>query len=143
MLFRSNERIFVVPVGGALNLNSLTLSNGMNTSGGGGAIHNSGTLTISNSTFGNSSTTGNGNSGGAINTFFALTITNSTFSGNSASDGAAIYRVAWGSSTITIRNSIFFSSNGSDCLVTELTDGGYNLSKDASCLFTGTGSQQT
>ena len=80
----NNNRIFVVPAGGALNLNGLTLTNGFDSSGGGGgAIHNSGTLTITNSTISNSITTVSG-SGGAIMTFATLTVSNSTFTGNSA-----------------------------------------------------------
>jgi hypothetical protein len=74
----------------------------------GGAIHNGGTLTLTNSTLSGNATTGGGNenSGGAIYNASVATITNSTLSGNSANGGGAnngggIYNA----NTATITNS--------------------------------------
>ena len=82
-------RVFTVNSGVTLNLNRLTVADG-SASGNGGGIYNSGTLTVSNSTF-------SGNSagyGGGIYNSGTLTVSNSTFSGNSASDGGGIYNAA-------------------------------------------------
>jgi len=54
-------RVFTVNSGVTLNLNRLTVANGSAATGGGGGIYNSGTLTVSNSTFsGNSAYSGGG-----------------------------------------------------------------------------------
>ena len=74
-------QVAVVDAGASLTLNDLTISNGNSGNDGnnGGGIKNSGTLTITNSTFfGNS-----GGVGGIFNDDGTVTITNSTFSGNS------------------------------------------------------------
>ena len=52
-------RVFTVNPGVTLNLNELTIANGSAATGGGGGIHNGGTLTVSNSAF-----AGNGYNGG-------------------------------------------------------------------------------
>ena len=78
-------RVFTVNSGVTLNLNALTVANGSTATGDGGGIHNSGTLTVSNSTF-----SGNGASsygGGIYNCGSALNVSNSTFAGNSANYG--------------------------------------------------------
>ncbi len=114
--------VLVVNTGVKVNLSSVTIANGYNSLGDGGAIGNNGSLTITNSIFsGNSAAY----SGGAILNYGALTLLNSTFSGNSAgstgigNNGGAIYNRSTGSFTIT--NSIFstntlgsaYSSGGS------------------------------
>jgi hypothetical protein len=80
----SNFSVFTVDAGVPASLYGLTISNG-NTSGDGGGISNSGTLTVVDSTIsGNSAANGGGiaNSG-------TLQIAESTVSGNSASSGTA------------------------------------------------------
>jgi hypothetical protein len=77
----------------------------------GGAVWNSGTVTLYNTAF-NSNTAfdSNGNdtgSGGAIYNKGSLTVTNSTFTGNVADDGTAIFNAG----KLTIGNS-GFSNNG-------------------------------
>ena len=75
---------------------TLTLTTGLNIDGGGGgAIHNSGTLTITNTTISNSITTVSG-AGGAIISFATLTVSNSTFAGNSAGNGGGANGAAEG-----------------------------------------------
>jgi hypothetical protein len=78
-------------------------------------IGNSGTATISNSTFFNNSSAGDGGSGGAIRTDYnGLTITNSTFASNSAALGSSLY-IGQGV-TVNVRNSIFTAGiGGSNC----------------------------
>ncbi len=128
---------------------------------GGGIYNKSGTLTVTNSTFsGNSaafgggifnyiygtltvaSSTFSGNSaafGGVIfnDVFSAPTVINSTFSGNWAQyRGAGIYNKG---GTLTVTNSILANApSGGNCYG-GVTDGGYNISDDSSCGFTGTG----
>ena len=128
----------------------------------GGGIGNSGTLTVTNSTFsGNSGTYGggignNGGSGTVTNSTFAsnsapssdgggiystgvvgLTVTNCTFFGNSASIGGGTFD----EEALTITNSILADSTlaeivqGIRHLRAFSTNGGYNISDDASCGF--------
>ncbi len=79
-------RIFAVNLGIELDVQNITLTNGQATLG--GAIHNAGTLTITNSTLsGNSTGTADIGYGGAIYNDGSLTVTNSTLSGNVAEDG--------------------------------------------------------
>jgi hypothetical protein len=124
----------------------------------GGAIANSGTLNVTNSTFAENSV-GLGvagvSEGGAISNFGALTVTNSTFFDNSSFMGGAIS--PGGAATIT--ESTFFENYGGaivgsaslkgvilagsvsnpNCSGT-IIDEGYNISDDASCVFSATGS---
>jgi len=94
-------RFFTVNTGASLELNGLTLQNGRST--GSGAIYNSGTVTINDSTFtGNSSTFLEG--GAIYNYGGTLTITNSTFTGNSTTRGGAIFNEG---GTLTISTSTF------------------------------------
>ena len=65
---------------------ALIITNGHNT-GYGGGIHNSGSLTISNSTIANN----NSDSGGAIYSTGTVTLSGSTLSGNFAISGGAIF----------------------------------------------------
>jgi hypothetical protein len=82
-------RIFNVTSNHTVTLNSVLLKNGRSSSGThGGAIYNDGNLTVTNSTFVNSLTTGNG---GAIYSQAILNVTNSTFLNNSAYVGGAVY----------------------------------------------------
>ena len=98
-------RIFVVNQSADATLNGLTLRDGLALNG--GAIDNSGTLTITRSTFiGNVSGTAMGSAsddeGGAIYSIgSALTISDSTFTNNSAGEGGAIKNLR----TLTLTNS--------------------------------------
>ncbi len=93
-----NNAVRLFTVTGGLALRGLTLTDGSSSAG--GAILNSGTVTITNSTLSSNITT---NSGGAIyNSGGTVTITGSTLSGNTvtAGDGGAIYNIG-GTVTIT------------------------------------------
>jgi hypothetical protein len=80
-----------------------------------------------------------GGVGGAIFNFGFTTITASTFSNNSAGTGGSIFNNA---GTLTIGSSIIADSpSGGNCFNYSaggaiLTDGGYNLTDDATCGFT-------
>ena len=116
---------------GSMTLSGLTIANG---NGAAGGISNSGTLSVTNSSFsGNSGTfwaggifnvgtltitdstfSGNsspGNSGGGIENQGTLTVTNSTFSDNSAYDGGGISTENGG--TATVLNSTFSNNSAS------------------------------
>jgi uncharacterized repeat protein (TIGR01451 family)/CSLREA domain-containing protein len=83
------DRVFHIPEAGlAVQLNDLTVTNGSSNSDG-GAIYNSGTLTVTHSTVSNSAAIGNG--GGMFNHLSNLTLTEVTFSGNSADDGGGVF----------------------------------------------------
>jgi hypothetical protein len=93
-------QVLVVPTGVKVNLHKLTILNGYSGNGGGG-INNSGTMTVTNSTFsGNSASFGYG---GAIGNSGTLTVTNSTFSGNSGYIAGGIGNLG----TLTVTNSTF------------------------------------
>lgn len=122
-------RVLFVDASASLNLHNLTITNGNNISGGG--VYNSGTLTITDSTFSGNNAPGGGYGGGIYNTgsliimnstfsdndsgwagggIFSsgtLTITNSTFSGNSTTYGGGI----GDDGTLTITNSTFFGNS--------------------------------
>ncbi|MEQ8675495.1 MAG: right-handed parallel beta-helix repeat-containing protein [Aggregatilineales bacterium] len=133
----NTHRVFNVSTGANLNLNNITVSNG-NTTGFGGGVSNSGTLTVTNSIiYSNSAVTGGGvynqgiiatisnstvsgnsstNGGGAISNYGTMTITNTTVSSNTAgADGGSIFNTA----TVTIRNSTLSgnASSGADEIV--------------------------
>ncbi len=79
---------------GTLTLQYLTIANGDDTGGAGGAdgggMFNQGSLTISNCVFsGNQASNANGANGGAISSQGQVTITNSTFSGNQVASTAS------------------------------------------------------
>ncbi len=79
-----------------VTLQNMTIIGGNSSNGGG--ISNSGTLTVSNSTFsGNSAAS----IGGGISNDGTLTVSNSTLSGNSATVGGGILNVG----TLTVSNS--------------------------------------
>jgi hypothetical protein len=135
--------IYVNVSSGLVNISNSTFAGNV-ASGTGGAIRNDGTVNIINSTF--TSNAASGNLGGAISTLGgATTITNSIFFNSFTSNGGSVYR-SGASTTLAISNSILFNFNsGSECVSVNggaITDGGYNLSKDASCGFTATGSLQ-
>lgn len=90
---------FIVFPGGALKLDSVTVANGTVVGSGGGLI-NSGTATISNSTFSENTAT----FGGGLLSTGTVTISSSTFSGNFAVNGGGGLRI---SDTATINNSTF------------------------------------
>jgi len=102
-------------------------------------LNNGGTITLTNSTF--SGNTAPNGAGGGIANFVdgTLTITNSTFSDNSANDGGSIDN---GFGTANLKGTILAASSGGNCLGS-ITDQGYNLSDDASCVFSATGSQNS
>jgi hypothetical protein len=96
----NTNRIFTVNPGVTASVSSLTLSGG-NGSGGGGAIQNSGALTLSRVTLSGNTTTSDG---GAIRNDGVVTLVNSTVSGNSANgNGGGIASSIAG--TVTLVNS--------------------------------------
>ncbi len=113
-----------------------------------GAIYNagsSGTQTITNSTFTANSAQ---DDGGAIfgDVFSILTVTNATFSDNTAqSHGGNIFSNTGPphGGPLTVTNSILaYGHPGGNCSGT-VTDGGYNISDDATCKFRGTSVDST
>ncbi len=101
------SRIFTVNAGAVVNFNNLTLSGGRSVTEG-GAIFNSGTITVTNSTISGNTAI---NNGGAIFNSGIITVTNSTFSGNTAGGkGGAIYH---NSGALALINSTV-SGNGSN-----------------------------
>ncbi len=83
---------------GTLSLSACVLSANSAGGGGGGAIRNNGTLTITNSTFsGNSAALG----GGGILNFGTLTVVGSTFSANTANYGGGILNDIGGTLSLT------------------------------------------
>ncbi|MCE7698031.1 MAG: hypothetical protein K8E24_004075 [Methanobacterium paludis] len=100
---KSGNSIFTIASGVTVTITNLTLTNGTTTNVG-GAIYNGGTLTITNSTLTNNTATSGGGVGGAIYNDNTLNITNSTFTGNTAWDGGAIYNYG---GSLTLENSTF------------------------------------
>ena len=155
-------RVLFVDSGASLTLNNLTIANGSVTDSGGG-IYNSGTLSITNSTFSGNSASGAFGGGGGIYNSGMLSITNSTFSGNSASGafggGGGIYLSGGtaaitnntfsgnsasgaGSSggglynvagTMTLSNTIVANSSSGGNCGGTITNGGNNIDDDGTC----------
>jgi predicted outer membrane repeat protein len=124
--------------GGVLVVTNSTFSG--NSAGFGGGIYSDGTLIITNSTF--SGNTASSGGGGIINSDGKVAVTNSTFSGNTAppSFGGAIYNSG---GSVKLQNTILANgTSGGDCSG-PVTDGGYNLSDDASCAFSSSGSSNS
>jgi hypothetical protein len=127
--------------GGTVIVTNSTFS--ANTAFGGGAgIQNSGgSATVINSTF--SGNTADVNGGGIYNdSVGTLTVINSTFSGNTATySGGGIYTAG---GPVKVLNTVLANSNASagNCGGT-ITDGGYNLSDDATCAFSASGSSNS
>ncbi len=96
--------VFSVNSGVTFTVANLIITNGHVAIGNGGAINNSGTLNVTNSTFSGNSV-GSGGAGAIFNNVSAtLTVTNSIFSGNSPGyEGGAIVN----SGTLTVTNSTF------------------------------------
>jgi CSLREA domain-containing protein len=151
-------QVLVVNSGATLDLTSLTIAHGNAGSGSGGAINNSGSLSVANCTFSANSA---GIYGGAIANNGSDTITNSTFSGNSAPSSGGVILESGSSGTIsdctfaanssgglyvarpiTVSKSIL-SNAAADCTVVSggsITNGGSNIDDDGSCSFgAGTG----
>jgi len=154
------QRVFSVSSGRELTLKNLTVADG--NAGSGGGISNGGTLKVLGSTFSQNTA----NNGGGIYNNGTLTVTNSTFSGNSAQTlGGGIFNNT--GAQLTVTNSTFFSnthgapergggiSNGGTATLKNtivvgsgfstdcsegITDGGYNLDDDGSCVSAGTSS---
>ncbi len=146
----SSVRILVVNAGKLLELNALTLANGVGSKctdhDCGGAVLNNGSLAVTNSTFLSNS---GADAGGAIANFGALTVSNSTFTNNSAGSGAGINNYPAGtanvtnstfagnhgsgitnSGTVNLKNSILADNAGGDCFNVNALTGSYNLFKD-------------
>ncbi|MCO5206950.1 MAG: hypothetical protein M9928_18215, partial [Anaerolineae bacterium] len=141
--------------GGTLTVSNSTLS-GNSAENGGGIYSFEGAVTVTNSTFsGNSANYGSG----IYNFESVMTVTNSTFSGNSAGFGsiANVGALTLTSSTFSgntggglfnggvtahLAGNIFaVGGSGANCTIGgTLIDNGYNLSDDASCGFSGVGS---
>jgi hypothetical protein len=122
-------QIFLVNSGATLTLANMTISDGNSGSNNyGGAIYNTGTLNVTNSTF-------SGNSAaftGAISNGGTLNVSNSTFSGNSSTRGGAIYNAA---SVTVLRNTILADSTSGGNCAGSITDGGHNLDSATTCGF--------
>jgi CSLREA domain-containing protein len=101
-------QVLVVASGATLNLNGLTIQNGYIANNPGGAIQNSGTLSVSNSTFSENTAY----SGGAINMLCATTISNTDFDENRTTGfygfGGVIYANA--NASLNISDSTFSNS---------------------------------
>jgi hypothetical protein len=95
--------------GGLSNSGTLSISNSTfasNSAVSGGGLSNSGTLSISNSTFANNSAVSGGGSGGGLsNNGGTVSISNSTFANNSATHQAAGGGLSNGNGTVSISNS--------------------------------------
>jgi CSLREA domain-containing protein len=132
--------------GGTLTVANSTFTNNSAPNGGaGGGIQNNGTLTIINSTFSGNSTSGSFSFGGGVAAYNqTVAVTNSTFVGNSASGsnsfGGGIGAIA---GPVTVKGTLLADNgSGGNCGgEVQITDSGYNLSDDASCDFSATGSQ--
>lgn len=138
---------------GAINVSNSTIvgNSTANEPGGcyatGGGIYSYGPVTITNSTVtGNSTGIGSGAGGVAVNLGSAtLTVTNSTIEGNT--NGLIIYNQCsfpLPCTNVHLLNTIV-ADNGTDCQLgppgsgsVNGIDGGYNISSDASCGFSGT-----
>ena len=124
------HQVTKVDSGATLTLQNLTIADGSASLG--GAINNSGTLTVTNSTFSNNQAS-NG-FGGGIYSEGTLKVTNSTFSGNEAlqgGTGGAIHNEG----TVSLKGNILAASTGGNCGGKAVTDVGYNISDDNSCGF--------
>jgi len=110
-------RILQVNSGASLTLRALTLRNGEQSSGDGGAILNSGTLTIEDSTLASNQA----RNGGAIFNSGTLQVLDSAFNNNQVSGqdarGGAIYSTLPGNATI--ERSTFFGNQVSGALAGE------------------------
>ena len=122
-------RVFRVGRGAKLSLSKLTVSDGVDSSFGGGVFNEGGTVEVTGSTF-----SGNfaGDSGGGISNSGTLSVTDTTFSGGESVIGDGIYNEG---GTATLRSTIVANNAGGNC-GGSLTDGGYNIDDDGTCGFT-------
>ncbi|HUY99147.1 MAG TPA: choice-of-anchor Q domain-containing protein, partial [Thermomicrobiaceae bacterium] len=117
---------------GILSDGSVVLTNSSITGDGARGIENDSTTEVSVT---NSTITGNG--GDAIYSNGSASVTSSTISGNGGNGGYGLH--VGGAVTLT---ATILAGNPANCgLQGTLTDGGYNLSTDAYCAFSATGSQ--
>ncbi|NES04970.1 MAG: DUF4347 domain-containing protein, partial [Okeania sp. SIO2F4] len=86
-----------------VTINSVTISNGLATNGGGIYAYSGTTVTINNSTISGNSATSNG---GGIYSEGSITLDNSTISGNRASNGAGVFNHVYGYLAVTNSSSI-------------------------------------
>jgi len=110
----SASRVFNISGPFTVAISGVTIKNAHSASDGGG-INNSGTLTVTDSTFSGNSAA----DGGGITNFGTLTVTNSTFSDNSATTFSGGGIVHSGSGTVTVTNSTFSrnsAANGSGAI---------------------------
>jgi hypothetical protein len=133
-------QVLVVGSGAKLNLNRLTVADGISVfdgmgggDGGGLRSFEGSVVKVTNSTFSGNSAEG---FGGGIANECNLEVTNSTFSANGARLGSGIASGIF-SGTATLRNTIVANSTrGSNCYTGSIgptTDGGYNIADDDSC----------
>ncbi|ULQ47301.1 hypothetical protein JN531_003210 [Flagellatimonas centrodinii] len=95
----------LIESGQTVSLDGVTVSNNVGVGTGptqGGAIDNSGTLTISGSSFSDNSATGPGGSGGAIINSGTLLVTDTQFTGNSAIRAGGAIEDRSGTSAVTL-----------------------------------------
>ena len=106
------QRVFVIESGATVTISGLTIRHGRVT-GFGGGIHNSGTLTLTNSTVSDNIARDpfGGNGGGIFNGSAPLALTNSTVSGNTATlQGGGIFS----NGTLTITNSTISGNSANE-----------------------------
>lgn len=129
--------------GGAIyNSGSLTLRNGTftknHTDGGqskGGAIYNGNTLDIQQCTFDGNRATSNWSNGGAIFNAGTLTVTSSTFSNNTAASDFPSYGGAiYNSGSLTVTDSVFSGNSADDYGGAIYIDTGYSATF-ANCIL--------
>ena len=99
--------VFTVDTDVTASISGLTIAGGNAGSGSGGGIDNSGTLTVSGSTF----TTNSASDGGGMFNSGTATVSGSTFTGNFAiiRDGGGIYNS--GTATVTVSDSTFTTNS--------------------------------
>jgi CSLREA domain-containing protein len=122
---------------GTVNASSTTFT-GNSTSGSGGAIHNlgGGSLTVNNSTF-SGNTAPDGRGGGIFCETGSFAGTHDTFTNNSGGN------LVLENCSLELSNTILANDNqGSNCSE-PITDGGYNISDDASCAFSASTSKNS
>lgn len=129
---QSSGRIINVTDTSSLTVTSLGFKNAVADGNGGGAIYSQGTVTVTGSTFTNSSTTGLTASGGAIRTGGNLVVSGSTFSHCSTSGQEAPGGALFATGSITVLDSRF-----SHCSADGNIGGGALFSDDGTVTVTG------
>ncbi len=104
-------RVFLVDTGAMADLSSLTIMEGNNDNG--GAVFNSGSVTMTNVTVsGNYAISAGGNGGGIFNSG-TITMTNVSVSGNAASNGGGIFNSGTSTmSNVTVSGNYAISAGG-------------------------------